>query len=428
MSNITNIHAREILDSRGNPTLEVELTTADGQIGLGSVPSGASTGEAEAWELRDGDKQRYDGKGVLSVVDNVNTIIAEAVRGLDAADQRGLDRALIELDGTDNKSKLGANAILGVSLAALHASAQSAGLPLYRYLGGTNGFTLPVTCMNVLNGGAHADSNVDIQEFMLAPIGFDTYHEALCANVETYHTLKSILKDRGLGTGLGDEGGFAPNLKSNAEAMDLLVEAIDKAGYRPGEQIALCFDAAASEFYDKEKGVYRFDGDERTGAEMADYYESLLAKYPIISMEDPFEENAWGDFAALTAKIGDKMQIVGDDIFVTNPKRLQRAIEEKTANSLLVKLNQIGTVSETLDAMNLAYRNGFTTMVSHRSGETPDATIADLTVGMNAMQLKSGAPARGERIAKYNQLLRIEERLGDDAQYAGAQAFPRIAA
>jgi enolase len=426
MSNITNIHAREILDSRGNPTIEVELTTADGQVGLGVVPSGASTGEAEAWELRDGDQQRYAGKGVLSVVDAINTTIAQHVNGFDAADQRGLDAELIALDGTPNKRNLGANAILGVSLAALHASSQSAGLPLYRYLGGTNGHILPVTCMNVLNGGAHADSNVDIQEFMLAPYGFDSYHEALRANVETYHVLKQILKDRGLGTGLGDEGGFAPNLSSNAEAMDLLVEAIEKAGYKPGEQIGLCFDAAASEFYDKEKNIYRFDGEEMSGDDMASYYESLLGKYPIVSMEDPFDENAWDDFAGLTARIGDTMQIVGDDIFVTNPERLRRAIDEHTANSLLVKLNQIGTVSETLDAMTLAYRNDFTTMVSHRSGETSDTTIADLTVGMNAMQLKSGAPARGERVAKYNQLLRIEEWLGDDAEYAGVKAFPRM--
>lgn len=428
MSTITSIHAREILDSRGNPTLEVELTTADGCFGLGSVPSGASTGEAEALEMRDGDTMRYDGKGVRKVVNAVNNEIAAAVIGKDAADQRGLDEFLIALDGTDNKSRLGANAILGVSLAALHASAESAHMPLYRYIGGTNGHILPVPSMNVLNGGAHADSNVDIQEFMFAPVGFDTYAEALRANAESYHALKAVLKKRGLATSLGDEGGFAPNLASNKEAFDLLIEAIEAAGYEPGRQIALCFDAAASEFYDKSAGVYNFDGSAASGDDMTAYYEELLKDYPIASIEDPFEENAWDDFRKLTAAIGDKVQIVGDDIFVTNPVRIQRAIEEKTANSLLVKLNQIGTVTETLDAMKLAFRNGFTTMVSHRSGETPDTTISDLSVGMNAMQLKSGAPARGERIAKYNQLLRIEERLGGAAQYAGMDAFPQFAA
>ncbi|MUH59435.1 phosphopyruvate hydratase [Bifidobacterium canis] len=426
MSAITDIKAYEILDSRGNPTVEVELECASGANGHGLVPSGASTGSAEAVELRDGDPNRYQGKGVLKAVENVNTTIKEALIGKDASDQRAIDRALIELDGTPNKGRLGANAILGVSLAALRASAQEAHLPLYRYIGGTNGYMLPVPCMNVLNGGAHADSNVDIQEFMLSPIGFDSYHEALRANVETYHTLKSLLKSRSLATGLGDEGGFAPNLASNAEAFELLVEAIEEAGYKPGEQIALCFDAAATEFYDKENGVYNFDGAQKTVAQMTDYYTKLIDEYPIISIEDPFEENAWSDFADLTSRIGDRVQIVGDDIFVTNPQRLSRAIREHTANSILIKLNQIGSVTETLDTIRMAWRHGFTTMVSHRSGETTDTTIADLTVGTNAMQLKSGAPARGERIAKYNRLAQIERELGDDAQYAGRAAFAAL--
>lgn len=426
MSAITDIKAYEILDSRGNPTVEVELECASGATGHGLVPSGASTGSAEAVELRDGDPDRYQGKGVLKAVENVNTTIKEALIGKDASDQRAIDRALIELDGTPNKGRLGANAILGVSLAALRASAQEAHLPLYRYIGGTNGYMLPVPCMNVLNGGAHADSNVDIQEFMLSPIGFDSYHEALRANVETYHTLKSLLKSRSLATGLGDEGGFAPNLASNAEAFELLVEAIEEAGYKPGEQIALCFDAAATEFYDEENGVYNFDGAQKTAAQMADYYTKLIDEYPIISIEDPFEENAWSDFADLTSRIGDRVQIVGDDIFVTNPQRLSRAIREHTANSILIKLNQIGSVTETLDTIRMAWRHGFTTMVSHRSGETTDTTIADLTVGTNAMQLKSGAPARGERIAKYNRLAQIERELGDDAQYAGRAAFAAL--
>jgi enolase len=426
---ITSIHARQILDSRGNPTLEVEMTLEDGSCGLGSVPSGASTGENEANEKRDGDKKVYGGKGVQSVVDGVNTEIAKAVVGLDASDQRGLDESLIALDGTENKSRLGANAILGVLLAALHASAASSRLPLYRYIGGTDGHIIPVTSMNVLNGGVHAtSSNVDIQEFMFAPVGFDSYHDALRANVESYHALKQVLIERGLETGLGDEGGFAPNLQSNAEAFDLLVEAIERAGYEPGKQIAICFDAAASEFFDKEKGVYNFDGAQASAKDMTNFYEGLLSKYPIASIEDPFDENAWDDFKSLTAAIGDKVQIMGDDIFVTNPKFITRAIAEHTANSTLIKLNQIGTVTETLDAIRLANRNGLTTMVSHRSGETPDSTISDLAVATNAMQLKSGAPARGERVAKYNQLLRIEERLGDSVEYAGMKAFPQFAA
>ena len=401
----------------------------DGSFGLGSVPSGASTGENEANEKRDGDTKRYGGKGVKTVVAGVNDEIAKAVIGLDATDQRHLDETLIELDGTENKSRLGANAILGVSLAALHAAAASARLPLYQYIGGTDGHIIPVTAMNVLNGGVHAiSSNVDIQEFMFTPVGFDSYNEALRANAESYHALKKVLIDKKLDTGLGDEGGFAPNLKSNEEAFDLLVEAIEKAGYEPGRQIAICFDAAASEFYDKENNVYNFDGAKASAADMTNFYEGLLAKYPIASIEDPFDENAWDDFKALTAAIGDKVQIMGDDIFVTNPKFISRAIDENTANSTLIKLNQIGTVTETLEAIKLANRHGMTTMVSHRSGETPDSTIADLSVGTNALQLKSGAPARGERVAKYNQLLRIEERLGDAVEYAGISAFPQFAA
>ncbi|KFI81088.1 phosphopyruvate hydratase [Bifidobacterium psychraerophilum] len=426
---ISHIHARQILDSRGNPTLEVEMVLDDGSFGLGSVPSGASTGENEANEKRDGDKRFYGGKGVQSVVDGVNGEISKAVIGLDASDQRGLDETLIDLDGTENKSRLGANAILGVSLAALHASASSSHLPLYRYIGGTDGHIIPVTSMNVLNGGVHAtSSNVDIQEFMFAPVGFDSYHDALRANVESYHALKQVLVKRGLETGLGDEGGFAPNLQSNTEAFDLLVEAIEKAGYEAGGQIAICFDAAASEFFDKEEGVYHFDGALASAQDMTNFYEGLLDKYPIASIEDPFDENAWDDFRSLTARVGDKVQIMGDDIFVTNPKFITRAIAERTANSTLIKLNQIGTVTETLDAIRLANRNGLTTMVSHRSGETPDSTIADLAVATNAMQLKSGAPARGERVAKYNQLLRIEEGLGNSVEYAGRNAFPQFAA
>ncbi|MFT8639400.1 phosphopyruvate hydratase [Bifidobacterium sp.] len=429
MSKISSIHAREILDSRGNPTLEVEMYLEDGSYGLGSVPSGASTGENEANEKRDGDAARYEGKGVRTVAAGVNGEIADALIGFEASDQRHLDEALIGLDGTENKSRLGANAILGVSLAALHASATSARLPLYQYIGGANGHVIPVTAMNVLNGGVHAvSSNVDIQEFMFTPVGFDSYHEALRANVESYHALKKVLIARGLETGLGDEGGFAPDLTSNREAFDLLVEAIEKAGYEPGRQIAICFDSAASEFYDRDNDVYNFDGSRASAKDMAQFYEGLLDDYPIASIEDPFDENAWDDFKALTARIGDRVQIMGDDIFVTNPKFLKRAIKEVTANSTLIKLNQIGTVTETLEAIKLANRNGMTTMVSHRSGETPDATIADLSVGTNAMQLKSGAPARGERIAKYNQLLRIEERLGDAVEYAGMAAFPQLAA
>ncbi|MDN6458550.1 MAG: phosphopyruvate hydratase [Bifidobacterium crudilactis] len=423
MAAIESVYAREILDSRGNPTVEVVLETEDGAQGLGLVPSGASTGEAEAWERRDGDKSRYQGKGVLDAVKAVNEIIAPAVIGLDATDQRALDETMIELDGTANKGKLGANAILGVSLAAIYASAESADLPLYRYLGGTNGHILPVPNMNIMNGGAHADSNVDIQEFMVSPYGFDSYKEALRAGVEVYHTLKGVVKERGLSTGLGDEGGFAPNLDSNAEALDLIVESIEKAGYKPGEQIGLSLDVASSEFYDKETGKYLFEGELRDDDWLLEYYKGLVEKYPLVSIEDPFQEEDWTAWQKITAELGDRLQFVGDALLVTTPKRLQKGIDLHAANSLLVKLNQIGTVTETLDAIELATANGFTSMVSHRSGETPDTTISDLAVAKNTGQIKTGAPARGERIAKYNRLLEIEEELGSVAQYAGYNAF-----
>ena len=387
MAVIESVYARQILDSRGNPTVEVVLDTDDGAQGLGLVPSGASTGEAEAWERRDGDKSVYQGKGVLNAVKAVNEEIAPKVIGMDASDQRALDETMIELDGTPNKGRLGANAILGVSLAALYASAESADQPLYRYIGGTNGHILPVPNMNIMNGGAHADFATDIQEYMISPYGFNTYSEALQAGVEVYHTLKNVLKKQGLNTGLGDEGGFAPNLESNRAALDLIIEAIKKAGY------------------------------------MLDFYENLINEYPIVSIEDPFQEEGWEDWAAITARLGDRLQFVGDDLLVTNPARLQKAIDLGAANSLLVKLNQIGSVTETLDAIELATANGYTSMVSHRSGETPDTTISDLAVAKNTGQIKTGAPARGERIAKYNRLLEIEEELGSTAQYAGYSAF-----
>ena len=424
MAAIESVYAREILDSRGNPTVEVYLETEDGAQGRGLVPSGASTGAAEAWERRDGDKSRYQGKGVLNAVKAVNEVIAPKVIGMDAADQRALDDTMIELDGTPNKGKLGANAILGVSLAALYASAESADLPLYRYIGGTNGHILPVPNMNIMNGGAHADFATDIQEYMISPYGFDTYHEALRAGVEVYHTLKNELKKDGLATGLGDEGGFAPKMKSNRDSLDYIMKAIQDAGYEPGKQIGICLDVASSEFYGKgEAGKYHFEGGERDAEYMLDFYEKLINDYPIVSIEDPFEEEGWEDWAAITKKLGDRLQFVGDDLLVTNPKRLQKAIDMGAANSLLVKLNQIGSVTETLDAIELATANGSTSMVSHRSGETSDTTIADLAVAKNTRQIKTGAPARGERIAKYNRLLEIEDELGSEAQYAGYSAF-----
>lgn len=404
MAVIESVYARQILDSRGNPTVEVVLDTEDGAQGLGLVPSGASTGEAEAWERRDGDKAVYQGKGVLNAVKAVNEEIAPKVIGMDAADQRALDEVMIELDGTPNKGRLGANAILGVSLAAIYASAESAGMPLYRYLGGTNGHILPVPNMNIMNGGAHADFATDIQEYMISPYGFETYSEALRAGVEVYHTLKSVLKKQGLNTGLGDEGGFAED-EVNEDSIKFIMDAISAAGYEPGKQIGISLDVASSEFYNKETGKYRFDGEERESAYMLDYYEKLVNEYPIVSIEDPFQEEGWEDWAAITARLGDRLQFVGDDLLVTNPARLAKGIELGAANSLLVKLNQIGTVTETLDAIELATKNGFTSMVSHRSGETPDTTISDLAVAKNTGQIKTGAPARGERIAKYNRLL-----------------------
>lgn len=426
MAVITAVHARQILDSRGNPTVEVEVLLEDGAFARAAVPSGASTGEWEAVERRDGDKSVYLGKGVLGAVKSVIEEIAEEVIGIEASDQRAVDAAMIALDGTNNKGKLGANAILGVSLAVAKAAAESADLPLYKYLGGPNAHVLPVPMMNILNGGSHADSNVDIQEFMIAPIGFDNYSDALRAGVEVYHSLKSVLHDRGLATGLGDEGGFAPNLESNAAALDLIVEAIEKAGYKPDEQVALALDVASSEFYND--GAYDFEGQKKSAAEMSAYYADLVAKYPLVSIEDPLDENDWEGYKTLTEQIGDKVQIVGDDLFVTNPERLARGIAGGAANALLVKVNQIGSLTETLDAMELAQRHEYRCMVSHRSGETEDVTIADLAVATNAGQIKTGAPARSERVAKYNQLLRIEEELGDAAVYAGKSAFPRFKA
>ena len=426
MAVITAVHARQILDSRGNPTVEVEVLLEDGAFARAAVPSGASTGEWEAVERRDGDKSVYLGKGVLGAVKSVIEEIAEEVIGIEASDQRAVDAAMIALDGTNNKGKLGANAILGVSLAVAKAAAESADLPLYKYLGGPNAHVLPVPMMNILNGGSHADSNVDIQEFMIAPIGFDNYSDALRAGVEVYHSLKSVLHDRGLATGLGDEGGFAPNLESNAAALDLIVEAIEKAGYKPGEQVALALDVASSEFYND--GAYDFEGQTKSAAEMSAFYADLVAKYPLVSIEDPRDENDWEGYKTLTEQIGDNVQIVGDDLFVTNPERLARGIEGGAANALLVKVNQIGSLTETLDAMELAQRHEYRCMVSHRSGETEDVTIADLAVATNAGQIKTGAPARSERVAKYNQLLRIEEELGEAAVYAGKSAFPRFKA
>jgi enolase len=424
MALIDAIHAREILDSRGNPTVEVEVLLSDGQIGRAAVPSGASTGEHEAVELRDGDKGRYLGKGVQKAVDAVIDQIAPALTGFDATDQRSIDQAMIDLDGTANKGKLGANAILGVSLAVANAAAASADLPLYKYLGGPNAHVLPVPLMNILNGGSHADSDVDIQEFMIVPIGAETFSEGLRWGVEVYHNLKSVLQAKGLSTGLGDEGGFAPNLPSNRAALDLIQEAIKNAGYTPGKDIALALDVASSEFFTD--GAYQFEGKALTATEMSAYYAELVADYPLVSIEDPLDENDWEGWKTLTDTIGDKVQLVGDDLFVTNPAILQRGIDTKTANSLLVKVNQIGSLTETLDAVSLAQRAGYTTITSHRSGETEDTTIADISVATNAGQIKTGAPARSERVAKYNQLLRIEEELDDAARYAGRSAFPRF--
>ena len=424
MAVITAVHARQILDSRGNPTVEVEVLLEDGAFARAAVPSGASTGEWEAVERRDGDKSVYLGKGVLGAVKSVIEEISEEIIGIDAADQRTVDQAMIALDATNNKGKLGANAILGVSLAVAKAAAESADLPLYKYLGGPNAHVLPVPMMNILNGGSHADSNVDIQEFMIAPIGFENYSDALRAGVEVYHSLKAVVKERGLSTGLGDEGGFAPSVGSTKEALDLIVEAIKKAGLEPGKDIALALDVASSEFF--KDGKYHFEGGEHTADEMVQVYEDLISNYPIVSIEDPLQEDDWEGYTNLTAKIGDRVQIVGDDFFVTNPERLAKGIAMGAANALLVKVNQIGSLTETLEAVEMAHRAGYKTMTSHRSGETEDVTIADLAVATNSGQIKTGAPARGERINKYNQLLRIEEELGDAAVYAGKSAFPRF--
>ncbi|MFE7115190.1 phosphopyruvate hydratase [Streptomyces sp. NPDC057654] len=424
MPSIDVVVAREILDSRGNPTVEVEVGLDDGSTGRAAVPSGASTGAFEALELRDGDRNRYQGKGVEKAVLAVIEQIGPELVGYDATEQRLIDQAMFDLDATADKSSLGANAILGVSLAVAHAASEASDLPLFRYLGGPNAHLLPVPMMNILNGGSHADSNVDIQEFMIAPIGAESFSEALRWGTEVYHTLKSVLKERGLSTGLGDEGGFAPNLGSNREALDLIIEAIKQAGYAPGQDIALALDVAASEFY--KDGVYAFEGQERSAAQMTEYYEELVASYPLVSIEDPLYEDDWAGWKVLTDKLGEKVQIVGDDLFVTNPERLGRGIEEGAANALLVKVNQIGSLTETLDAVELAQRNGFKCMMSHRSGETEDVTIADLAVATNCGQIKTGAPARSERVAKYNQLLRIEEILDDAAVYAGRSAFPRF--
>lgn len=425
MALIELVHAREILDSRGNPTVEVEVILEDGSNARAAVPSGASTGAFEAAELRDGGK-RYLGKGVTKAVDFVNNELAPEIYGYDAQDQRLVDAALIEIDGTKNKSRVGANAILGISLAVARSAAESADLSFFRYIGGPTAHTLPVPMMNILNGGAHADTNVDIQEFMIAPIGAPTFSEALRQGAEIYHALKSVLKKRGLATSIGDEGGFAPNLDSNRAALDLILEAITAAGLKPGKDIALAMDVAATEFH--EKGKYSFEGKQKSSDEMIAYYTDLVASYPIVSIEDPLDEDDWAGWAKMTAGLGSKIQIVGDDLFVTNPERLAKGIASDTANALLVKVNQIGTLTETIDAVSMAHRAGYRSMMSHRSGETEDTTIADLAVALECGQIKTGAPARSERVAKYNQLLRIEEELGDSALYAGRGAFPRFSA
>ncbi|MDT0202292.1 phosphopyruvate hydratase [Nocardioides sp. AE5] len=422
MASIAAVGAREILDSRGNPTVEVEIQLDDGVFSRAAVPSGASTGAFEAVELRDGD-ERYLGKGVEKAVGAVVDTIAPAIEGLEADDQRLVDQVMLDLDGTPNKANLGANAILGVSLAVARAAADSAQLPLYRYVGGPNAHLLPVPMMNILNGGSHADSNVDIQEFMIAPIGAPTFREALRQGTEVYHALKSVLKKKGLATGLGDEGGFAPNLDSNRAALDLIAEAIGVAGYELGKDIALALDVAASEFH--ADGAYTFEGAQKSAAEMTAYYADLVANYPIVSIEDPLNEEDWDGWKTITDELGTKTQLVGDDLFVTNVERLQRGIDGGQGNAMLVKVNQIGSLTETLDAVDLAHRAGFRNMMSHRSGETEDTTIADLAVATNCGQIKTGAPARSERVAKYNQLLRIEDELAEAARYAGASAFPR---
>jgi enolase len=423
---IESVHAREILDSRGNPTVEVDVLLADGSLGRAAVPSGASTGQFEAVELRDGDKDRYGGKGVLDAVDNVNEAIADELEGWDATDQRGIDQMMIELDGTSNKGNLGANATLGVSLAVARAAALSVNLPLYRYLGGPNARTLPLPMMNIVNGGKHAfGSSVDFQEFMVMPVGAESFRECLRWGTEVFHTLKNVLAKQGYPTSVGDEGGYAPSLKSNREALDLITDAIKQTGYEPGKDILLAMDPASTEFF--EDGNYNLRGEGRTltAAEMIDWYADAVSEFPIISIEDPLAEEDWDGWKALTARLGDKVQLVGDDIFVTNTERLARGIREGAGNSILVKLNQIGTLTETLDTIEMAHRNGFTAVVSHRSGETSDSFVADLVVATNAGQIKTGAPSRMDRVEKYNQLLRIEEELGETAVFAGPRAFGR---
>lgn len=426
MATIEAVGAREILDSRGNPTVEVEVALDDGTVARAAVPSGASTGAFEAVERRDGDKGRYGGKGVEQAVTAVLDQLSPELLGYDASDQRLVDQAMIDLDATDNKGSVGANAILGVSLAVAKAAAESAGLQLFRYVGGPNAHVLPVPMMNILNGGAHADGGVDIQEFMIAPIGAGTFKEALRWGAETYHSLKSVLKGKGLNTGLGDEGGFAPSLPTNREALDLIATAIQQAGFTLGRDIALALDVAATEFYGD--GSYRFEGGQKSAEEMIAYYTSLVDGFPLVSIEDPLSEDDWDGWTAITSALGSRVQLVGDDLFVTNPVRLRKGIDLGAANALLVKVNQIGTLTETLDAVDLAHRNGYRTMMSHRSGETEDTTIADLAVAVGSGQIKTGAPARSERVAKYNQLLRIEEELDDAAVYAGVSAFPRFSA
>jgi len=423
VSKINSVNAREILDSRGNPTVEVEVVLDDKSVGRAAVPSGASTGAFEAAELRDGGP-RYLGKGVANAVKNVTQKIAPVVSGMSALDQRAIDQKMISLDGTKNKSVLGANAILGVSLATARAASNSANQSLFKYLGGSNAKTLPVPMMNILNGGAHADTNVDIQEFMIAPIGAESFKESLRWGAEIYHSLKSVLKKKGLATSIGDEGGFAPNLNSNRAALDLILVAIEGAGFKVGSQIALAMDVAATEFFSE--GKYEFEGKSLTSEQMIAYYSDLVSNYPLVSIEDPLDEDDWSGWAKLTSELGEKIQIVGDDLFVTNPERLAKGIKSKTANALLVKVNQIGTLTETIDAVNMAHENNYKSMMSHRSGETEDTTIADLAVALNCGQIKTGAPARSERVAKYNQLLRIEEELASAAIYAGYSAFPRF--
>lgn len=425
MAFIEDVLAREVLDSRGNPTVEVEVYLEDGKMGRAIVPSGASTGIHEAVELRDGEKDRYLGKGVKKAVQNVNGIIADAIIGMSALDQVSLDNVLIKLDGTPNKSKLGANAILAVSLATAHAAAASLGIPLFKYLGGVNGKVLPTPMMNIINGGEHADNTVDIQEFMIMPIGAKSFNDAIRMGAEVFHCLKSVLKEKSLSTAVGDEGGFAPNLSSNEEAIKVILEAIEKAGYKAGEDIKIALDVAASGMYDKKNKTYHLEGEslKMNSTEMVSYYCDLVEKYPIISIEDGLDEDDWEGWKLLTSKLGKKVQLVGDDLFVTNTKRLKKGIEENVGNSILIKVNQIGTLTETLDAIEMAKRAGYTAIVSHRSGETEDVTIADIVVGINAGQIKTGSMSRTDRIAKYNQLLRIEEKLGESAEYAGSKAF-----